>query len=226
MINEKDKTNDQTKDSLVLTAFQTACFAIIVLNAKLIGDLFYNVSLLEKSSIQPPHIVLLILTSVLNFFELTNNWTSVKKYFKQYDGGLFLIDVATLGCFFWQVYVLSKWIDTLQTDIEFTENELEQRVNWIIIISYGLIFILYALWNYIILRNKNQLEENDRKDIRHSLIMRGIQACISLAILLFFMKRISIWWFYICIVACIICVVKHNRNLNIFETIIASKKQD
>lgn len=223
MINEKDKTNNQTKDSLVVTAFQTACLAIIALIAKFIGDLLYNVYLLEQTSIQPLF-WLLISVSVLDFIELTNNLTSIKKYFKQYNGWLFMIDVATLGCFFWQVYILSKLIDDFPNRTKLTGNELEQRVEGIIILSYGCIFFLYVLWNFF-LKDKDKLEENDKKSIRHYSKVRLCQMIVSFLILVF-VGKIPIWILIAYVVACIVCVFMHNRKLNIFDTIIASENQN
>ena len=215
-----NKANNKTKDSLVVTAFQTACLAIIVLIAKFIGDLLYRVDLLEPTSIQPLF-WLLISISVLDFIELTNIWTSIKKYFKQYNGWLFMIDVVTLGCFFWQVYCLSKLLDDYPDFKELTGNELEQRVKGIIIIFYICIFSLYSLWN-LFLKYNDKLKKDDRKNIKTFLIVRLGQMIISIIALLF-MEKLLIWVLIIGVLLCIVCVAINNKQLDIFKTLINSQ---
>lgn len=148
-VDKPKKTDEADKDSMVLTAFQTACLAIIVLNAKLIGDLLYDVFSGKSLTLQP--CLLLILVSALNFCELANDWASVKKHFGQYGGVLFSIDVLTLGGFFWQVYFCSKWYNDLQIEHKHAGTELEPNVMWVVIVSYVFVYTLYAIWSAIVL---------------------------------------------------------------------------
>ena len=173
------------KDSLVMTAFQTACLAIIVLIAKFTGDLIYNV-ISEGYSTQRLF-EFLMLISLLDFFELTNNWTSIKKYSDKYNGLLFFVDVMTLGCFFWQIYVLSKLnVDPI----------CEHKMKLVIITSYGIVFVLYVAWNIIVLlvngkKGRNNLEERDKNNIIVYTFVRIFQVVISLRIILVGVENVS-----------------------------------
>lgn len=210
-----DKTD---KDSIVMTAFQTACLAIIVLVAKFIGDLIY-VGVVDGifSTQQFMFFMLLILVSILNFFELINNWATIKKYFKHYNGWLFLVDVVTLGVFFWQVYILSKTQDTLKNS--FFSALIRQKIVRVIVVSYGIIFILYVLWNIIILlKSKSKLKKTDKEVFKHSAIVRSIQACLLLLSILFDIQNIVIYFFGALFY--IGYVIFHNKTLEIFDTII------
>lgn len=153
--------SDKGKDSLVITAFQTACLAIIVLLAKFVGDLLYD-AIMAKSI--TGLLIILILVSILNFFEIANNWVSIKTYFPQYDARLFSMDVLTLGVFFWQTYLLTKLNDTQ----ELIGIALRSKMLLVIIASYGIIFFLYALWNFIILKRKDfQSNEGEKNSSEH-----------------------------------------------------------
>ncbi len=219
------------KDSMVVAAFQTACLAIIVLNAKFVGDLFYKMSSEGCPSLRLS--VFFILVSCLNFLEIVNNWASIKKYFSRYNSWLFLTDVITLGCFFWQIYVLSRWEEVLQNGSESARialEQVEQKMILVAIVFYAVIFLLYVLWNCIILytdsKRSDKLETYETKNIKKWGLKRGIQVGISIALIWYGVEKIPMCVLILGLLICIIFVSIHNHKLNIFDTIIKSKQQD
>lgn len=211
---------------MVVAAFQTACLAIIVLIAKFVGDLLY--SYISDKSYSWRLLVFLILVSMLNFFEITNSWASIKKYFRLYDTLLFLIDVITLGVFFWQMHVLSKFEDSLQSKLKIVDDELEYKMVLVSMVAYEIIFILYILWNQRILdtsskKDSCKLTEKETKSINSSVSMRWNQlVLLSSVSVLYAYRCISMFLFDIEMIVFILCVLHHNKNLDVFETIIKS----
>lgn len=203
------------KDSVVMTAFQTACLAIIVLIAKFIGDLLYDSISEESFSMQLR--MFLISVSILNFFEIINNWASIKKYFELYRTPLFLIDVMTLGVFFWQVYILSKFGSTLQGELKIVNDELEHKMMLVTMTSYGTIFLLYICWNICILY---KIKDQEKEKIIQSAFVHGIQACLIFKVVLPAIEYVPTFFSEICVLTFILYVLIHNQGLDIFETII------
>ncbi len=213
------------KESMVMTAFQTACLAIIVLIAKFIGDLIYHA--INSGFAEPWLFSFLILVSGLNFFELTNNLVSIKKYFKcYYNGWLFLIDVITLGCFFWQIYILSKLGETCGNEPD-SGFKMVQVAIWF----YCGIFFLYILWNAMILwisgkNGKAALEPANKEKIQFSAIMRVFQLFISLVMILCGIQNISMGWLNFCVGLSILYVGYHNVKMDVFNNLINTKEKD
>lgn len=220
--------------SMVVTAFQAACFGIIFLIAKFVGD-WICYAITKNVPIQ--WLILFILVSALDFFELTNNWVSIKKYFDQYNGLLFTIDVITLGCFFWQIYVLSNFGEKMFGLDEAVTGEVwiefKRQAVWIIVVSYALIFALYAFWNYFILHpskdsKQSSLVKAHTSRFEASLRGRRIQV-ISAIILMVFLVRFGANNIFIihlivaCGLLCIRYVVKHNHDFGNFKNLIESK---
>lgn len=221
MVDRTDNADKTGRDSLVMTAFQTACFAIIVLNAKLVGDLLYSVIVDGLSERRLLVVVLLILSTALNFLEIANNWASIEKFFDLYNDLLFMIDVLTLGTFFWQIYILSK----LEEESELTEDKLIG----IIVISYIIIFLLYFVWNIFIVRaNRKKDDDTERLSVDEELSIErsGFGRCLQICALSVFwiisMMEKSNFMCALCIILlwCIAYVFVHNRHLDIFGAII------
>lgn len=217
---EEKTLEKSTKDSLVVTAFQTACLAIIVLLAKFVGDFLYNAIISKSFTGQLPF---LILVSTLSFLEIINNWASIKKYFGLYNTPLFLIDVLTLGAFFWQVYILSK----LESELKSAQIDPQNEMILVVMVSYGIIFILYILWNAFFLAEKgcHSAEERD-ENIKKIILPAGIrllQTCWSLGFVLFGVDRVPMLAFDAFVFLSCLYVLRRNWKLDIFSTIIASK---
>lgn len=216
-VNSSDKEN---KDPLVITAFQTACLAIMVLLAKFVGDLLCDAIVTESF---PEQLRFLILVSMLNFLEIINNWASIKKYFNLYNTPLFLIDVLTLGVFFWQIYILSKL--EIESKSEFFGPRSEMLL--VIMISYVLIFFLYVLWNAILLAQKGCHSPEDRAENIKTIIrpagIRIFQMAVALELVLFGVDCVSFLVLDIFILLSCAYTLVRNYELNVFSTIISSK---
>lgn len=237
---QKSKSTQSDQDSathntpLVLTAFQTACLAVIVMNATFIGNLLYHTLFdehIKKQSWQS--LIFLILVVILNFLEIVNNWASISKYFESfYNSILLLIDIITLGFFFWQIYILIEIQSKLKTATKISNNELERNIILIIILSYLFIYILYVIWNFCILneidkkrRVSNNHEEPDTRDsILNSTIMRLIQIGFTLTNILLEFNSITTDFLIFIFFVRILYTIVHNKTLHIFDTIIKSNK--
>lgn len=219
--NSNGTHGESTKDSLIITAFQTACLAILVLLAKFVGDLLYDATITNSFTGQ---LLFLLLVSSLNFLEIINNWATIKKHFSLYNTPLFLIDVLTLGVFFWQIYILSK----LESDSKCTYIDPLNKMLLVVMISYWIIFVLYILWNVVFIRGKgcNLLKAEVRaqymKEIIHPSIIRFIQVLVSFGSVLVGVDRIPILIFDVFIFAYSLYALYRNGKLDIFSTIIAS----
>lgn len=227
-------SSPQSNDSsvpLLIVLFQGACLAVIVLNATFIGNLLYNLFFTKSASVFP--YLFLLSISLLNIAEIMNNWTSIKKYFAFYDMKLLLIDVITLGIFYWQIHILSTsqnqhTLEQLFTDPSFTL--------WKVTLGFcGIIFILYIVWDIYILRQsripdfsniQSSLLQNERIDIQNSIWIRLIQ-CIIILLLYIYVEPICINSasnLIPYIVLFILYTLYHNSTLNIFNTLIQEHK--
>lgn len=186
-----DRSNDKpTKDPLVLRAFQTACLAIIVYLATLIGDLLYKVASVPFFPLKL--FIELLFIFALDFLEIINNWASIKKYFGTYYYRLFLADVLTLGTFFWQIYLLSK----LLTEDKIKIDELQQKALLVAALSYGCIFSLYALWNHFLCKkDEEKMEEDKKREYIYPMYVRRVLALISFVSILVGVDRVPLLLF-------------------------------
>lgn len=97
---DQDKVPKNT--SLVLTAFQTACLAVIVMNATFIGNLLYHSLFNEYARKQSwQSLVFLILVVILNFLEIINNCASISKYFESFYNSMKYFIFFFNHCLFW-----------------------------------------------------------------------------------------------------------------------------
>ncbi len=229
---DQDKVPNNT--SLVLTAFQTACLAVIVMNATFIGNLLYHSLFNEYARKQSwQSLVFLILVVILNFLEIINNCASISKYFESfYNSILLLIDIITLAIFFWQIYILIEVQKSSTGITEISSIELGQNIIKIIIYSYLCIYISYVVWNYLIVKeidkrsktSHTNKEPDTRESILNSTIMRLMQIGFICTNLVLEFKSITIVFLNFILSVWILCTVLHNKTLNIFEEIIKSKK--
>lgn len=218
-----NKSFDIDKDSLALTAFQTACLAIIVLLAKFVGDLLYDAIITRSVTGQ---LIFLIFASALSFLEVINNWASIKKHFHSYNTSLFLIDVLTLGVFFWQIHILSR----LKSESITLPIDFQNKMLLVVMVSYGIIFILYILWNIILFVKKECHSAKDKKENIENILypagVRFLQMLFSFGSVLFGIDRVPICILIFIVFLFSLYVLRRNWKLNIFLTIIIDKEQD
>ena len=229
---DQDRVTHNTP--LVLTAFQTACLAVIVMNATFIGNLFYHILFNEyvrKQSWQS--LIFLILVVILNFLEIINNWASISKYFKSfYNSYLFLTDIVTLAIFFWQIYILIEVEKSSKGIAETPSIEPEQNIIKIVVYSYLFIYISYVVWNCLIVkeidkRRKTGDENKDpdtRERILNSTIMRLMQISFIFTNLVLEFKSITTVFLDFIFSVWILYTILHNNTLNVFDTIIKSNR--
>ncbi len=215
-------------DSIEIIAFQAACLAIIVLNASCIGDFFYKA--VWKSDI-PWDTTFCIITAVcLNIFELMNTWATIKIYLRQYAAALFLLDILTLGIFFWQIHLAAMLTDdSIQTAVK--------HMPFVFLAAYCSIFFLYSIWNLVIICNKGRHEQNpdgeqsgdekrrsvkERHNLCESACFRFIQALGAFVVMVLF-KYSNENYIYIFMgynVLSIVYVLWHNSQMEVFDMII------
>ena len=212
------------KDPFVLIAFQTACISLIFLNAAFIGDILYRVWMDNCFSID---YVFLILIALLNVAELMNNWVSIKKLFDEYTMFTFILDVFTLGIFYWQIHCLSKVF--FGANEQQTYKTLAFSFEKFILCSWALIFICYIIWNFLIfheLSQKQRLHKNIndidhvKSLLRDSASVRFIQVVITL----FYIRYDdSICILILCTLVFIsytFYTINHDKDLDFFDALI------
>lgn len=207
------------------------------MNARFVGDLLYHTlfdEYVRKQSWQS--LIFLILVVILNFLEIINNWASIRKYFNQfYNSVLFLIDVVTIAIFFWQIHILSEIQSSLKEILIPSSYVLERKIIPTVIFSYLAIYMLYVIWNFVILGEmdkksniSNDTEEADpRQIIQESTLIRLMQISFmftSLALKYIVPKfhsiPVNIPYLIIIFIIWIFTTIYHNNTLNIFDRVI------
>ncbi len=226
--NVSQAVQESLKEPFVLIVFQTACLATIFLNATFIGDMLYDIW--SSGSFSYDHFFL-ILTIALNVMEIMNNWVSIKKFFNDYTTSTFVIDVFTLGVFYWQIHVLSQ---ALHDGILIQPDLTQVFPFWkFILVSWSIIFICYIVWNINILlhlsKKQYSCEDADiiegtqskdvasKRDLKNSTAMRIIQSVVVL-LLVVFVDSVQYSTPYT--LAFIFYTLYHNKELNIFDILI------
>lgn len=212
--NSNEGINALTKGKFVINAFQTACLAIITYLAIFVGDLLHKV--ITMPSFPLDLFIALIFVSAWDFPELLNNWASIKYYFKDYYSLLFLTDVATLGTFFWQIYLFSKLIN----DKKFVCDGLQYKALLVIACSYGCIFFLYALWScFLLIKDKNRSIKDKKKEYIYPATVRIVLAIASFGSIVVGVDRVPLWLFIAFVLFCGGFTICRNQNLKIFDAI-------
>lgn len=175
------------KDPLVLIAFQTACIALIFLNATFIGNTLYCVWMENCFSHDNIFLIVIVIFSVV---EIMNNLVSIKKVFDYYTMYAFTLDVFTLGVFYWQIHCLSKLF--FGTNEQQTYKSLIFSFEKFVLSSWILIFFCYIAWNCLIRHKLSQKQylhknindvEHIESELRNSTFIRSVQIIITLALI-------------------------------------------
>lgn len=163
------KKQTKSAQAHVLVVFQLASLAIIVMNGTLISEIIYKLLMNEAGVYQ----VVVAVAAVLSILEVMNNWASIKDYIAYYSSiALFTADIATLGLLYSQVYILTKL-----EKAEHTQISILRSLNFIIF-SYLLLFILYLIWDDLIIKDKSVPREK-RDKVAHTIALRRSQAVIG-----------------------------------------------
>lgn len=204
------------------------------MNATFVGNLLYHTLFSKYAARQSwKPLILLILVVILNFLEIINNWASIRAYFNRfYNGVLFLIDVVTIAIFFWQIHIFSEILKNLKEVLIPSSDVLERKIIPIAIFSYLAIYILYVIWNFVILRKmdkksniSNYNEEADpRQSILSSTIMRIVQIGFIFTNILIEYDSITVNYLKFIFFTWILFTIVHNHALNIFDILIKQIK--
>lgn len=154
----------------VLMVFQLASLAMIVMNGTLISEIIYKILMDEAGVYQ----AIVAVAAGLSILELMNNWASIKDYIVYYSRiALFAADIATLGLLYGQVYILTKLEDAAHTQISTLWS-----LNFIIF-SYLFLYILYLIWDDLIIKDKSVPQEK-RDKVKRTIALRRSQAVIGI----------------------------------------------
>ena len=212
----RSASSKEQKEPFVLIAFQTACIALIFLNATFIGDVFFH--MLEHGF---SHLYLfLILIAAFNVVEIMNNWVSIEKFFNDYTMFTFAVDVITLGIFYWQIHILSK---NLNKFISGPADNIQSIALEKLVFGFWIaIFICYIVWNFRILFKQNKKSSSCKniqgiKELKNSTVIRIIQSIIALLLILYVDSECGLVLYA---AAFILYALYHNKDLNIFDTLI------
>ena len=198
MAGENQSRQDRSK---VLTVFQLASLATIVMCGTLMSEIGYKVIMGNIEFYQ----LVVAAAIVLCILEIMNNWASIKEYIEYYNRiALFVNDIVTIGLFYGQVYILTKLVESKHTLISI------QRSLSFIVASFTLLYILYANWNRLIIKDERTPKDKINKvtrtiKMRRFQVMSGVVLFIVPILLKIACKGIELERI-LAIYSCLICV--------------------